>query len=572
MAVYIGNTKYCVIKKSNLNNTDILITENGNFTPTEPYTGFNLVRVQVPEKILDELTVIPTISTQVIEPLHDGFSQVTVNPVTSDIDANIIASNIKNGVTILGVTGTFEYIAEPLTVTPTTAIQTFNPTNDGFSQVTVNAVTSAIDSNIQPGNILEGITILGVEGTAIEANETTRNINANGKYTPDAPYTGFSEVVVDVKPTKQALQITPTTQEQVFTTNNEYTGYDPVTVAAVTASIDSNIIASNIRDGITILGVEGTLIESKTQELQITANGVYNPPSGYTGFSKVTVEINTVNNTNLTVTPQTTLQTFTPEEPYTGYEQVTVNAVTSAIDANIQPQNIIEGITILGITGTATSATVQDSKILTVNADTPTISTITPDEGYEGIASIQVDLTWIEEQLQALNAGDTDTPVAGQEKTVTIIDITNSVEVTPDTGYDCLSKVIFDTSAILQEFNDLKGQVINVSTDDLLDGSITALVSDVMELRPYACYGLDSLSTAVFNNLQTIGQNAFMNSNITSLTLSLNSVCTLSSTNAFTGTPIEAGTGMIYVPSGLVDTYKSATNWSTYADYITAIS
>ena len=42
-------------------------------------------------------------------------------------------------------------------------------------------------------------------------------------------------------------------------------------------------------------------------------------------------------------------------------------------------------------------------------------------------------------------------------------------------------------------------------------------------------------------------------------------VCTLNSTNAFTGTPY------IYVPSALVNSYKTATNWSSYAAQIRAI-
>ena len=42
-------------------------------------------------------------------------------------------------------------------------------------------------------------------------------------------------------------------------------------------------------------------------------------------------------------------------------------------------------------------------------------------------------------------------------------------------------------------------------------------------------------------------------------------------TSAFEGTPIESGTGYIYVPSALVDQYKAATNWTVYADQIRAI-
>lgn len=49
------------------------------------------------------------------------------------------------------------------------------------------------------------------------------------------------------------------------------------------------------------------------------------------------------------------------------------------------------------------------------------------------------------------------------------------------------------------------------------------------------------------------------------------SICTLVNTNAFTNTPIADGTGYVYVPSALVEDYKAATNWSTYADQIRAI-
>lgn len=49
------------------------------------------------------------------------------------------------------------------------------------------------------------------------------------------------------------------------------------------------------------------------------------------------------------------------------------------------------------------------------------------------------------------------------------------------------------------------------------------------------------------------------------------SICTLSATSAITSTPIASGTGYIYVPKALIDTYKSATNWVTYADQFRAI-
>lgn len=48
-------------------------------------------------------------------------------------------------------------------------------------------------------------------------------------------------------------------------------------------------------------------------------------------------------------------------------------------------------------------------------------------------------------------------------------------------------------------------------------------------------------------------------------------ICTLSNVNSFEETLIQTGNGFIYVPRALVDTYKSATNWSIYAAYFRAL-
>lgn len=56
------------------------------------------------------------------------------------------------------------------------------------------------------------------------------------------------------------------------------------------------------------------------------------------------------------------------------------------------------------------------------------------------------------------------------------------------------------------------------------------------------------------------------------LILGSNELNPLSNINAFANTPISSGTGYIYVPDDLVESYKIATNWSTYADQIKPIS
>lgn len=58
-------------------------------------------------------------------------------------------------------------------------------------------------------------------------------------------------------PVIDSLSVTPTTSAQTITTPSGIDGYSPVNVAAVTSSIDANISAGNIKDGVTILGVTG---------------------------------------------------------------------------------------------------------------------------------------------------------------------------------------------------------------------------------------------------------------------------------------------------------------------------
>lgn len=62
------------------------------------------------------------------------------------------------------------------------------------------------------------------------------------------------------------------------------------------------------------------------------------------------------------------------------------------------------------------------------------------------------------------------------------------------------------------------------------------------------------------------------NNKMHTLILRGNHICSLVNVNAFGGTPIANGTGYIYVPDDLVDAYKGATNWSTYASQIKGLS
>ena len=146
------------------------------------------------------------------------------------------------------------------------------------------------------------------------------------------------------------------------------------------------------------------------------------------------------------------------------------------------------------------------------------------------------------------------------------------------------------------KIGDMAQAVLDLETElpGLLAGTLTALESKAATIRSYAAYNCGALTSVVLpaatyigerafsgcSNLltvrlgavQTISYLAFSGAGITSLIIEATGVVTLMSTSALQSTPIASGTGYIYVPDDLVETYKAATNWSTYAAQIKGLS
>lgn len=76
-----------------------------------------------------------------------------------------------------------------------------------------------------------------------------------------------------------------------------------------------------------------------------------------------------------------------------------------------------------------------------------------------------------------------------------------------------------------------------------------------------------------FLSVNNIESSAFIYARqLDTLILRNSNVCVLKNIDAFDSTKIAAGTGYIYVPDNLVDSYKIATNWVTFANQIKPIS
>lgn len=100
--------------------------------------------------------------------------------------------------------------------------------------------------------------------------------------------------------------------------------------------------------------------------------------------------------------------------------------------------------------------------------------------------------------------------------------------------------------------------------------NLTSVIIPVCStIRTEAFRDCTSLSVVKLPTCTTIESQAFENcTGLNSLTIQTDSVCNQES--AFGGTPIESGTGSIYVPYSLLEDYKAASQWSSYVSQIFA--
>nr|DAM46621.1 MAG TPA: tail protein [Caudoviricetes sp.] len=176
--------------------------------------------------------------------------------------------------------------------------------------------------------------------TAEALNNLEEGASANASAIAEIEKELPSYVGADV-PRKAAETITPGTENQTIAANQYLTG-------AQTIEGDGNLSAGNIKKGVSIFGVSGTLetgsTGTDTSDATATAGDILYGETAYVRGEKVTGTIKSVS--AATITPGTENQTIASGQYLAG-------AQTIMGDSSLIPANIKKGISIFGVGGTA---------------------------------------------------------------------------------------------------------------------------------------------------------------------------------------------------------------------------
>lgn len=216
--------------------------------------------------------------------------------------------------------------------TPTAAGTTVTPDSgfDGLSQVTVEG-----DADLVAGNIKSGVNIFGVAGSYAPAaiNLQSKSVSPSTTaqtVTPDQDYDGLSSVEVAGAPL-QTRTVTPTAAGlEVTKSNSSWYGLFKVNVNG-----DANLVAANIKSGVSIFGVTGTYAPSTT------------PINGSLIVANCSSNIDAVN----TVIDGTTYTGYFDSTNHVGYITIPYTITNRTITVNGYSSGVIVKTADVAITG-----------------------------------------------------------------------------------------------------------------------------------------------------------------------------------------------------------------------------
>ena len=293
-------------------------------------------------------------------------------------------------------------------------------------------------------------------------------------------------------------------------------------------------------------------------------------------------------------------QEITPDNGYTGLSKVTVEAVTSSIDSNIISENIKSGVSILGVEGnyanleetTATENDVAEGKTAYISTGLVTGTGKLAPSITKGLRIDTIDAngyvteaTFIGDSLPDNCFDSMITPYnifknvtlsfTNELKTIKYRSFGNCYGLKNIKNYD--SVVTIDSNAFYTctnlLLNSLPSNLTSIGTGAFYNCSkitVSSIPQGVRIIASQAFQDCKAITEMTFEgDITYIYTNAFSGATkLTKLSFPNNtSVPPLANINAFQKCPLET----IEVPSSLADSWKSATNWSNYADIIVGI-
>ena len=133
--------------------------------------------------------------------------------------------------------------------------------------------------------------------------------------------------------------------------------------------------------------------------------------------------------------------------------------------------------------------------------------------------------------------------------------------------YECS----FMTCAALKKIDMPQLKVIEPDAFNSCTALCDVNVPNAEEIMPNAFRTCSALERLDLHSAVCIGKNALAVTGLHTLILRSATMCTASTGAPLGNTPISKGTGYIYVPAALIEDYKVAANWSTYANQFRAI-
>jgi hypothetical protein len=305
----------------------------------------------------------------------------------------------------------------------------------------------------------------------------------------------------------------------------------------------------------------------------VTENGTYTAPDGVDGYSPITVNVPIPDGY---IVPSGTKEIISNgNHNVAEYENVNVNVPIP--DGYIKPSgtlNITENGTYDVTEKASAVVSIPEKEIVLQNKTIEENGTYTADSGYDGLGQVTVNVSGGEEnRLDEILNG-----------TITTIDS----NVTKIISYGCYG-IRTLTSVNLPKCNSIGSyafrgcdylatinapKVTSLGSYGFFGTKITEVIFPLTESVPSNCfYTCSALEKADFGVAKSIAASSFYGcSKLSALILrKTEAICTLSNANAIQSAGVGKGTGYVYVPSALIETYKAATNWSTFADQFRAL-